>query len=344
MNEIQVWNMTMCDDSVVAYDVDDNLDAVAYDLDDNQDLVAYDVNDNRDVVVQLNRVVIKNKYPFSRIIDLMDHLVGVYVLSKIDFRSDYHQIHVKPEVIPKTALRARYGHYEYLVMSFGVSNAPEVFMEYKELNIRHSRWLELLKDYDFNLSFRLGKANVVVDAMSRKSLHMLMFMVYELELIEIFRDMSLVCEETPNSVKSGMLKLTNSIFEEIREGQRSDLCLIHHLTLINQGNEGDFRVGENGVMRFRDKVCVPDVRVLEKDERSNREDYLVFRGLLRAFMLEQGGAWDNYLSLIEFTYNNSFNDSIWIAPYEALYRRRRMTPLCWYESGGSVVLGPEFVQ
>lgn len=61
-------------------------------------------------------------------------------------------------------------------------------------------------------------------------------------------------------------------------------------------------------------------------------------------MLEQDGAWDNHFPLIEFTYNNSFQDSIGMAPYEAFYGRRCRTSLCWYESGKSDVLGPKIVQ
>ena len=69
----------------------------------------------------------------------------------------------------------------------------------KELNMRQRRWLEFLKDYDFELSYHPGKANVVADALSRKSLHMSSLMVREMDLLEQFRDLSLACEVTPNS-------------------------------------------------------------------------------------------------------------------------------------------------
>jgi hypothetical protein len=76
----------------------------------------------------LNAVTIKNKYPLPRSDILFDQLTDARVFSKVDLRSGYQQIKIRPEDVPKTAFSTRYGLYEYLLVSFGLTNAPAHFM------------------------------------------------------------------------------------------------------------------------------------------------------------------------------------------------------------------------
>ena len=78
---------------------------------------------------QLNRVTIKNRYPLPRIDDLFDQLKEARVYSKIDLRTDYHQLRVREADIPKKMFRTGYGYFEFTVMPFGLMNALAAFMD-----------------------------------------------------------------------------------------------------------------------------------------------------------------------------------------------------------------------
>ena len=79
---------------------------------------------------QLNMVMVKNRYPLPRIDDLFDQLRGVRVYSKIDLRTGYHLLRVREAGIPKTLFRTQYGHFEFTVMPFRLTNAPAAFMDF----------------------------------------------------------------------------------------------------------------------------------------------------------------------------------------------------------------------
>ncbi|GJV93416.1 putative reverse transcriptase domain-containing protein [Tanacetum coccineum] len=107
---------------------------------------------------KLNKLTVKNRYPLPRIDDLFDQLQGSSVYSKIDLRSSYHQLRVRDEDIPKTAFRTRYGHYEFQVIPFRLTNAAAVFIDLmnqsKEENVEHLRLiLKLLKEEELYAKF-----------------------------------------------------------------------------------------------------------------------------------------------------------------------------------------------
>ena len=372
--------------------------------------------------------------------------------------------------------------------------------------------MEFLKDYDFELSYHPGKANVVADALSRKSVHMATMMIKELELIEAFRDLDLAIVMKPRSLYLGRLEITNDFLYKVRETQREDEFLQQRVEPGGESADPDFSKDANGLIHFKGRLCLPPGRelkemVLEEAHKSHlsfhpgatkmyhdlkksfwwqgmkrevaeyvsrclvcqkakvehqrpsgklqslnipvwkwdeismdfvsglprtkkgkeaiwvivdrltksahfipicmtykmeklAELYIkevvrlhgvptsivsdrdprftsrfwvslqealgtklklssayhpqtdgqtertiqTLEDLLRACVLDHRGDWEECLPLVEFSYNNSYHSSLGMAPFEVLYGRKCRTPICWYESGESLLIGPEIIQ
>nr|GEW67884.1 putative reverse transcriptase domain-containing protein [Tanacetum cinerariifolium] len=308
---------------------------------------------------ELNKLTVKNRYPLPRIDDLFDQLQGSSVYLKIDLRSGYHQLRVRDEDIPKTGFRTRYGHYEFQVMPFSLTNAPAVFMDLmnrrhylydtkctvftdhkslqhvlnkKELNIRQRRWLELLVDYDCEIRYHPGKENVVADALSRK------------RIIKSSR-------VKPLRVRSLIMTIHSSLPSQILKAQTEALKEENVQTENLRGMEKAFEIRTDGTRCIKNQSCLPlfgtqlDMSTTYHPKTVGQSERTIqtLEDMLRACSIDFGKGWERHLPLVEFKYNNSYHASIKVAPFEALYGQKCRSPVCWAEVGDTQLTGPEII-
>nr|GEU45750.1 hypothetical protein [Tanacetum cinerariifolium] len=451
---------------------------------------------------ELNKLIVKNRYPLPRIDDLFDQLQGSQFFSKINLRSGYHQLRVHEDDIPKIAFKTRYGHFKFTVMLFGLTNAPAVSMDlmnrvcrpyldkfvivfiddiliYSKIQEEHverlrfienfskiaksltiltqkcktfdwgeehelafqtlkdklcnapvlalsdgpkdfvRRWIELFSDFECEICYYPGKANVVADALSRKE------------------------RVKPKRVKAMNMTLQSSIKDRTLTGQKEDM---DESVGLQKGLDEMIEQRSDGTLYYLDRIRVPlkgYVRTLIMDE-AHKSKYYVHPGadkmyydlrdrywwpgmkkdiaeyvskcltcpkikaehqrpsgllqqleildykmdiLDRLYLSEivarhgvsisiisdcdsrftsrfwqsiQGALGthldmirlitlrpmvrDVHLSLVEFSYNNSYHSSVRCAPFEALYGRKYRSPIMWAEIGEGQLIGPELVQ
>jgi hypothetical protein len=127
----------------------------------------------------------------------------------------------------------------------------------KDLNLRQRRWLELIKDYDLEIHYHLGKVNLVADALSRKE-HVHVAIVAQLpnELAEDFEKLNLGIVAHTEGVT---IEVEPTLEQEIRKGQIGDVKIQEIKDLITEGRGLDFTEDEQGTIWFKNRICVPKI-------------------------------------------------------------------------------------
>ncbi|GJX29910.1 putative reverse transcriptase domain-containing protein [Tanacetum coccineum] len=174
--------------------------------------------------------------------------------------------------------------------------------------MRQRRWLELLSDYDCEIRYHPGKANVVTDALSRKE---------RIKPLGVVNRITKSTHFLPMRKDDSLEKLTRQYLKEAVSRHGVPVSIISD------------RDGIFASHFWRLMVKVRTIQTLEE--------------MLHACVLDFGKGWDRHLSLVEFSFNNSYYTSIKAAPFEALYGHKFRSPICWAEVGDSQLTGQEII-
>ncbi|GKA71896.1 putative reverse transcriptase domain-containing protein [Tanacetum coccineum] len=247
---------------------------------------------------KLNKIIVKNRYPLLRIDDLFDQLQGSSVYSKIDLRSCYHQLRVCDADIPKTAFRTRYGHYEFQVMPFGLSNAPAVFMDLMNRVCKSFLGKFVIVFIDDILFYSRNKVE------QEGHLKQILELLNKEKLYAKFSKCDFWLSKAQNEARKeenygtedlcGMLK-------KLEPRANGTLCLNGRSWILCRVWKW-----ENITMDFVTKLpkTSSGQDTFWSDGQSERT-IQTLEDMLRACVIDFGKGWDRHLPLVEFSYNNS---------------------------------------
>ncbi|MCQ7691371.1 Ty3/Gypsy family RNase HI domain-containing protein, partial [Salmonella enterica] len=129
----------------------------------------------------------------------------------------------------------------------------------KDLNMRQRRWLDFLKDYDFNINYHPGKANVVADALSRNTYSLVAYMnIQRNSMMTELADLKLKLLSETNKGFLACLMAQSYLVEKVKENQKEDTYLQMIVKEIAQGSRPEFLQAEDGSITFHNRLCVPE--------------------------------------------------------------------------------------
>ena len=168
---------------------------------------------------------------------------------------------------------------------FSDHKSLKYLFDQKELNMRQRRWMEFLKDYEFELKYHPSKANVVADALSRKSLTVAWMMIKETELIESFRDLNLGISITPNAVQLNQIRVTSDFRDQIRQAQQRNDEFRRKIQQVQSGRLTGFTQDAGGIWRYQGRICVPEEDNLRQRilEEAHRSEFTIHPGINKMY-------------------------------------------------------------
>nr|GEV68186.1 reverse transcriptase domain-containing protein [Tanacetum cinerariifolium] len=248
-------------------------------------------------------------------------------------------------------------------------------LDQKELNMRQRRWLELLADYDCEIRYHPGKENVVADALIRKE-RIKPLRVRSLVMTIHPKLPSQILEAQNKAIKEENIKVENlqgmdKAFKIHPDGTRciknqSWLPLFDNLRdlIMHESYKSKYSIHSGSDKMYQDlkklywwpnmKAIIAEYNALgtqldmsatyhpETDGQSERT-IQTLEDMLRACVIDFGKGWEKHLSLVEFSYNNSYHASIKAAPFEALYSRKCRSPVCWAEVRDVQLTRPQII-